>query len=192
MKPVHWGVILVVLAAGSVGVYTQYLAKPGETQMISYGVDALPSQEMPVFIDVTGQRRPEFTLPDVSGTLRHISEWDGKVIAINFWASWCLPCLEEIPQLVELQAHYGKEGFQVIGIALQKAEEITDFIRDHNMNYPVLAGEMEVIPVAESFGNQLGALPFTAIIDPEGEIVYTKQGAVTSEEVIAVITPLLR
>jgi thiol-disulfide isomerase/thioredoxin len=191
MKPVHWGVILVVLVAGAAGVYTHYLAESDGTQLNSYSVDAIPSQEFPVLIDVTGLKRPEFSLPDVSGTPRHISEWDGKVIAINFWASWCLPCLEEVPQLVELQAQYGMEGFQVIGIALQKAEEVMDFIRDNNMNYPVLAAEMAVIPVAEDYGNLLGALPYTAIIDRDGEIVFTKHGAITRDEVISVISPLL-
>ena len=79
----------------------------------------------------------------------------------------------------------------MIGIALQQSEEILDFIRDNNMNYPVLAAEMEAIPVAEAYGNVLGALPYTAIINREGEIVFTKQGAVTKDEVISVILALL-
>ena len=191
MKPVHWGLVLVVMAGCMVAVSSLYLSETDMTEGASYAVDAYPGGELPVLIDVTGLLRPDFSLPDISGAQRHISEWDGKVITINFWATWCLPCLKEVPLLVDLQSEYGDDGFQVIGIALQKPEDVMDFIRDNNVNYPILAAEMEVIPVAEAYGNQLAALPYTAIIDREGEIVYTKHGAVTRAEVVAVISPLL-
>ena len=142
-------------------------------------------------INVEGLQRPEFSLADITGNIRHIREWDGQVVAINFWASWCSPCLQEIPELVDLQSRFGSQGLQIIGIALQRPEELGDFVRDYGMNYPVLAGEGAVIAIAESYGNTYGALPYTAIFDRTGKIVFIKAGPVTGHEVEAVIQPLL-
>ena len=99
---------------------------------------------------ILGRHRPEFTLPDLDGQLRSISEWDGKVIALNFWATWCPPCLKEVPEFVLLQAKYQAQGLQFIGIALQRPEEVRDFVAENGMNYPVLAGELEVIKTGRS------------------------------------------
>ncbi len=140
---------------------------------------------------VTGQQRPEFALPDLSGRSRHISEWDGKVVTVNFWATWCPPCLHEIPELIALQDKYAGQGLEIIGIALQRPEEVVDFVEELNINYTILAGEMAVIAIAESYGNTIGALPYTAVFDRQGKIAFVKPGPVTGEEVEAVIAPLL-
>jgi len=141
--------------------------------------------------DIIGQRRPDFTLPDVSGSMRNMAEWDGQVVAVNFWATWCPPCLKEVPELVDLQHRYSTRGFQVIGIAIQKPEELTEFMSANNMNYTVLADEEPVIEVAEKFGNIVGVLPYTAIVDRSGNIVFVRAGPVTGEEIEVVIQPLL-
>jgi peroxiredoxin len=146
---------------------------------------------LPAVVDVRGMHRPDFSLADFSGNIRRLDEWDGKVIAVNFWASWCAPCLQEIPELVELQHRYGDRGFQILGIALQKPEELGEFVVEYKMNYPVLAGETAVIKIAEDFGNSFGALPYTAIIDRAGKIVFVKAGPVTGKEVEDLILPLL-
>ena len=149
------------------------------------------SDSQALMANIVGKIRPDFSLPDLNGQHRLISEWDGKVIAINFWASWCLPCLDEIPELVSLQSLYRDLGFQVIGIALEKPDGLDEFIKQHNMNYPVLAGEEAVIVIAENYGNLVGALPYTAIVDRVGKIVYTKAGPVNQAEVEAIIKGLL-
>jgi len=140
---------------------------------------------------MVGQARPDFTLPDLKGRPRHIGEWDGQVVALNFWATWCPPCLKEIPRLITLQSRYGGRGLQIVGIALQKPGDVSAFVREHGMNYPVLAGEMPVVKVAESYGDSIGALPYTVVIDRHGRIAYTKQGPVTVQEIRKVIQPLL-
>ena len=152
-------------------------------------IGPVPSQAL--LTNVIGQRRPDFALPDLNGIDRQIGEWDGKVLAINFWASWCLPCLDEIPELVTLQSLYGAEGLQIIGIALQKPEGLDEFIKQHGMNYPVLTGEAAVIAVAENYGNLMGALPYTAIINRLGTIVYTRPGPVSRDKVEEIIKGLL-
>jgi peroxiredoxin len=184
---------MLLLAAGLsalTGVYlSQRLSDDPEAEIATVGLPATPAP--PADISIQGKPRPDFSLPDLTGRSRHISEWDGQVLAINFWASWCLPCLHEIPELVDLQTRYADRGLQIIGIALQKPEEITDFIVEYKMNYPVLAGEDSVIEIAESYGNTIGALPYTVIIDRSGRIVFVKLGPVTGTEVEGVISPLL-
>ena len=140
---------------------------------------------------IVGRFRPEFTLPDLDGRLRSISEWDGKVIALNFWATWCPPCLKEVPEFVLLQTKYQAAGLQFIGVALQKPEEVRQFVAEHGMNYPVLTGELEVIKLAESYGNHIGALPYTVIIDRNGQVAHVKPGVLPTEEAESIINRLL-
>ena len=140
---------------------------------------------------IVGRPRPEFTLPDLDGRLRSISEWDGKVIALNFWATWCPPCLKEVPEFVLLQTKYQAAGLQFIGVALQKPEEVRQFVAEHGMNYPVLTGELEVIKLAESYGNHIGALPYTVIIDRNGQVAHVKPGVLPTEEAESIINRLL-
>ena len=140
---------------------------------------------------ILGRHRPEFTLPDLDGQMRSISEWDGKVIALNFWATWCPPCLKEVPEFVSLQAKYQAAGLQFIGVALQRPEEVREFVAEHGMNYPVLTGELEVIKLAESYGNHIGALPYTVIIDRSGQVAHVKPGVLPTDEAESIINRLL-
>ena len=140
---------------------------------------------------ILGRHRPEFTLPDLDGRMRSISEWDGKVIALNFWATWCPPCLKEVPEFVSLQAKYQAAGLQFVGVALQGPEEVREFVAEHGMNYPVLTGELEVIKLAESYGNHIGALPYTVIIDRSGQVAHVKPGVLPTEEAESIINRLL-
>ena len=140
---------------------------------------------------VVGNPRPDFSLGDVNGQVRNIAEWDGKVVALNFWATWCPPCIKEIPEFVELQHKYEGQGLQFIGIALQRPEEVTEFMESTGMNYPVLAGEMEVIKIAESYGNDIGALPYTVILNRKGQIHFVKRGPLPGAEAEAIISELL-
>ncbi|MDX1518940.1 MAG: TlpA disulfide reductase family protein, partial [Gammaproteobacteria bacterium] len=119
---------------------------------------------------------PDFTLPDLENKPRQVSEWDGKLIVINFWATWCPPCREEIPIFIALQEEFADRGLQFIGIALQDADEVRDFVAETGMNYPVLTGYREVIKIAESLGNDIGALPYTVIINRDGVIEFTRAG----------------
>ena len=140
---------------------------------------------------ILGRQRPEFTLPDLNGQPRAVSEWDGKVVALNFWATWCPPCIKEVPEFVALQEKYQTQGLQFIGIALQQPEEVREFVTEHKVNYPILTGELEVIQLAEAYGNHIGALPYTVIIDRNGKIAHVKPGILPTEEAESIITGLL-
>jgi len=140
---------------------------------------------------VIGTTVEDFSLSDSNGELRSLSEWKNKVIVLNFWATWCAPCREEIPAFVELQQHYQSKGLQFIGIALQQAEEVRGFMEEFNVNYPSLVGGDEVIQAAKRLGNDIGALPYTVIIDTRGEIVFTRRGPLSKSDAELVIKTLL-
>ena len=181
-------VLVLSLGSSTAGYYLYKYNSPSEQQF-----DSNLTQPIPVLTsqDVTGQLRPEFSLPDIHGEIHHIREWDGQVIAINFWATWCQPCLKEIPEFIALQDKYSKQGLQFLGIALQSAEEVTDFVKSLGINYPVLVGELEVIDLASSLGNDMGTLPYTVIIDRQKRINFIKNGRLDSVQAEAVITTLL-
>lgn len=136
-------------------------------------------------------RRPQFVLEDLDGTPRRVDEWDGKVLLLNFWATWCPPCRFEIPELIALQQAYGDRSFQIIGIAIDDRQAARDYAEAVHINYPILTGEQDASLVARDYGNAIGALPYTVVIDREGRINYTRQGQLDPGEAEAVIKTLL-
>jgi len=134
-----------------------------------------------------GSYRPEFSLPDQEGVIHKLSEWDGKVLVINFWATWCPPCRKETPAFVKLQEKYGKQGLQFIGVAIDEKDNVENFADTYGVNYPMLLGDLEAINVSKSYGNRFGALPYTVIVDRKGKISYIQPGELletTAEEKI--------
>jgi len=135
--------------------------------------------------------RPTFSLPDLQGQTHTSSEWDGKVVIVNFWATWCPPCIRELPTFIKLQERYAERGIQFVGIALDDQQEVQHFVDEMGINYPVLLGNQEVIMVAQRFGNRLGALPFTAVIDREGYIKWRHAGEMHEKKAEQIILSLL-
>ncbi len=123
-----------------------------------------------------GIQRPEFAAPDLDGKYRNIKEWDGKVIFLNFWATWCPPCKKEIPDFIELQSAYGDQGLQFVGIAIDDEEAVREFAETLGINYPSLVVQADGVNLAKRYGNGIGALPYTVIINRDGEISNTFRG----------------
>jgi thiol-disulfide isomerase/thioredoxin len=140
---------------------------------------------------VIGIHRPEFSLPDLEGRKRVISEWDGKVLVINFWATWCPPCRKELPAFVQLQEKYARRGLQFIGVAIDEKDKVIDFTDTFGVNYPILVGDLEAIDISKAYGNRFGALPYTVITDRNGTIVFVQRGELLQEVAEKTILPLL-
>jgi peroxiredoxin len=136
----------------------------------------------------SASQAPALTLVDLSGNKIDTSSYTGKVVLVNFWAAWCTPCAEEVPQLVALQDKYRAPGFQVIGISMEDSDSaLRDFYRNYKMNYPVVAGSAKI---AESYGGILG-LPTTFLIGRDGRIRAKYPGladfASLEQEIIALL-----
>ncbi len=132
------------------------------------------------------------SLPDLDNQPRKLSDWRGKIVVANFWATWCRPCREEIPEFVQLQHQYRAQGVQFVGIAVDNRKQLADFAQRHGINYPVLqAGEtgLAMMPLA---GNTLGGLPFTFIVNRNGKIVATAPGRIAKARLEAALQPLLK
>jgi thiol-disulfide isomerase/thioredoxin len=192
MKRWHLLIIAGLLAIlSSVAGYQlqQYLNKDNGTGNVQQPT-AIKSPTAPK--EVIGTKAEDFTLFDVDGKQRSLSEWQGKIIALNFWATWCGPCRDEIPAFVELQEQYSNDGLQFIGIALQQADEIRDFLEEFNVNYPSLVGMKDVSKLAKKLGNDIGALPYTVFIDQNGIISFTRRGPLLKSEAETVIQALIQ
>ena len=134
---------------------------------------------------------PDFALPDVSGKLHNVSEWQGKIRVINFWATWCTPCRKEIPEFIALQEQYADKGLQFIGIAIDDQESVAKYLASININYPMLIGDVTGIALAHQLGNTIDAVPFTLIVNQQGQIIHQHPGDFSKEQIMAIITPLL-
>lgn len=121
-------------------------------------------------------------LPDLAGREQAMSQWRGKVLIVNFWATWCAPCREEIPAFVKLQAKYGARGAQFVGIAIDQRDKVTEFAREYGINYPVLLAGIDMVEVTRQAGNRVGALPYTLVFDREGRIVASELGKANEAE----------
>jgi len=143
--------------------------------------------EAPVIAGQIGSQRPEFSLPDLEGTTRKLSEWNGKVLVVNFWATWCPPCRKETPAFVALQEQYGAQGLQFIGVAIDERDNVEAFADTYGVNYPMLLGDLDAINTSKQYGNRFGTLPYTVIVDRQGKINFIQRGELlktTAEEKI--------
>lgn len=136
---------------------------------------------------IIGQPRPEFAMLDTEGELRNIKDWEGKVVLLNFWATWCPPCKKEIPDFIALQQEYGDKGLQIVGIAMNNNEEVNAFALEMGINYPLMAGETESIELARRYGNQIGALPYTVVINKNGEVSSTFAGELSKKSALKLL-----
>ena len=173
------GLAVAGLASGYIFNNWQHQQKLAETKIAS-------SDET-----VVSNVRPLFKLKDIEDKVRDVKEWDGKVLMINFWATWCPPCRREMPAFIDLQEKYQDKGFTIVGIALDEKQAVIDFTDPMDMNYPILLAEQEGITLSKAYGNNLGVLPFTVIIDRKGNIIHRQRSELTFEQVEGMIKPLL-
>ena len=131
----------------------------------------------------------DFALTDLDGQPQSLAAHSGKLVLVNFWATWCPPCREEIPLLIELQAEHAESGLQILGIALDQADKVAAYAKQMQMNYPaIIAPPAAGFDLMDAYGAQVGGLPFNVLVNGAGEIVFRHEGALTREQFAPVLT----
>jgi thiol-disulfide isomerase/thioredoxin len=108
--------------------------------------------------------------------------WRNKVLIVNFWASWCPPCVEEMPALSKIAQEYADKNVLIVGIGIDSPSNIRDFLEKTPVSYPIVIGGLEGSNLSKQMGNTQGALPYTVIINPQGKSIYTKLGKINEDE----------
>jgi thiol-disulfide isomerase/thioredoxin len=135
---------------------------------------------------------PPLQFETLAGDTKSLSDWRGKVILLSFWATWCGPCQAEIPHLVRYQTRHGKEGLQVVGVALDDPRKVRNVARTLGINYPVmLADPSQGSALLPQWGNRSRSLPFTVVIGRGGRINLALNGILDEETFTDSVQPLL-
>ena len=117
------------------------------------------------------------SLEDAGGKTQALRQWQGKLLVINFWATWCPPCLREMPGFSRLNRRLSEKGVQFVGIGIDNPQKIRDFAGYAPVSYPLLIGAADTLGIARKLGNHSDGLPYTIILDPKGGLRGTKLGA---------------
>jgi len=131
------------------------------------------------------------TMPDAQGREVRLAEWRGRPLVVNFWATWCPPCVGEMPELSDMQRDYAARGLQILGIGIDSDRNIREFAEKMPMSYPLLVAGAGGSELTRRFGNTSGSLPFTAVVDRQGRIRHRILGRFDNAELRAAIAATL-
>jgi len=113
---------------------------------------------------------------DAEGTLQPLSQWKGKLLVLNFWATWCAPCVAEMPDLEKAQQEFADRNVVIVGVGTENAERVRGFRDQHAMRLKLLAGGYDALGLARGLGNTQGVLPYTVLVSPNGRVLRTQTG----------------
>ncbi len=130
-------------------------------------------------------------IPDLTGTPQALSQYKGKLLVVNFWATWCPPCREEMPELSALQNQYRDKNLVVLGLATDELALVQDFAKSDPVSYPLLAADAEGSALAETLGNNRGVLPYTVVIRPDGSIANVYFGRIDQATLEQTLLPII-
>lgn len=167
-------ILFAAIIAGTAGFYLRHSQNAPSSEIVSAGT-LLNTQ-----------------LPDLTDKSHKLTEWQGKILIINFWATWCPPCLSEIPEFIALQKQYADKNVQFVGIAVDEKQAVQDYNASAKINYPVLIAGNAGIDISKAFGNAIESVPFTVVINPQGQIIHRQLGEINREELLKVIQPLIK
>jgi len=140
---------------------------------------------------LVGGVRPDFNLESNKGRSISPADFSGKALLINFWATWCGPCRQEMPMLMDLQRQYGSDGFQIVGIALDDARAASKFVQTFGITYPILLGLEDVFETSLAYGNGEGVLPYSVLVDKNGIVRWQHAGIIKEEKITSLLSDLL-
>jgi thiol-disulfide isomerase/thioredoxin len=167
-------IVLLLVAAGACGFGVYRWVAPGSAPEPQAST-AMPAANKVMTADAALNLKMDSL--DGNGS-RKLADWKGKAVLLNFWATWCQPCRQEIPLLVRLQAQYAAKGLQVVGIATDETDEksVQAFLKRMVVNYPMLMGTDEVGSMVAGFGGTLIGLPYTLVLDRNGKVLNIHAG----------------
>jgi thiol-disulfide isomerase/thioredoxin len=131
------------------------------------------------------------SLSDLNGKPQNLGQWTNKPLVLNFWATWCAPCMEEIPLFIQAQNKYAQKGLQFVGIGIDNPEKMRALASQTGINYPLLAGQDDGMAFSGRCGNTLNILPFTAFIDRGGQIVEVVSGSVSEAKLEQLLAKIM-
>ncbi|WP_266157002.1 TlpA family protein disulfide reductase [Dyella silvatica] len=178
MSRSNWAILMLAVLAAAVGGWFQHQQ---QTAKVTAGV--------PAAVGGVGELGPELSLPGIDGREHRLGDFRGRRVLLNFWASWCLPCLEEMPALARMQAKFGDQGTIVVGIAMDKPAAVREFLAAHPVPYPMLLGRLDSPSTSLRFGDAAEVLPYSVLLDGDGRVLERHVGKLTPQQLETWLKP---
>jgi thiol-disulfide isomerase/thioredoxin len=166
-----WSILALAVLAAAAGGYLQHRSSPAATSLAA------------------GAALPDIVLPDLDGKPHRLADYRGRRVLLNFWASWCGPCLEEMPALSNTHRKFGERGSIVIGIAMDDAHRVRSFLAAHPQDYPMLLGQLLPPSTSLQLGDTLQVLPYSVLLDSKGHVLATHAGALSANQLDQWLAP---
>jgi len=175
-------IVVVAVFGALLGLFAgSYLGQPPEVS-IPPGVTVLKP----------GDQRTDLQLPDIEGRAHQLSDWNGKLVLVNFWATWCCPCREEMPLLDRTRGRLAARGLEVVGIAIDSAPAVGEFLKDSPVRYPILIGGEDEPNPSLLFGDTRSILPYSVLIGRDGTILAQRAGSFSDSGLVRWLDPHLQ
>lgn len=139
-----------------------------------------------------GRKILESRVTGLDGAPASLTAYRGRILVVNYWATWCAPCREEIPMFVRLQQEYAAKNVQFVGISIDQVDKVREFAKEFKVDYPLVIGGIDAMDLSREAGNKAGVLPYTLVIGPSDRIVAHLLGGISEARMRATLQPLLK